>query len=71
MQGRERQMLKINKPSETCAICNRTLEDVGAKRIDAQSLKGVCLSTKYLKSGDKDYQHRIFKLSDDSGTIDC
>ncbi len=66
MNANTAQMTIVKIPSESCAICNRKLDEVGGKRIVAQNLRGICLSNKYLGGGNKDYPHQSFKLSDDS-----
>ena len=58
--------LSNRRPSSACAICNKTLETIGGKRIVGQQLRGIGLSKTYRGGGNKDYPHQSVKLSDDS-----
>jgi len=52
-------------PAERCAICEKSLAEIGGKRIVSQKLRGVCLSDRYQGGGNKDFPRQSFKLYDD------
>lgn len=60
-KGRENARL----PSDKCVLCEKRLEDVGGKRIIAQQLRGLMLSSKYMGGGNSDYPYQSCKLHDD------
>jgi len=55
---------KTLKPAHCCVICNKTLDEIGGRRLVTQQLRGITLSDKYLGGGNKDYPHQSFKLSE-------
>ena len=59
---------KTNKllPAPNCIFCNKSIEQIGGKRIVAQQLRGIKLSKKFQGGGNKDYPFQSFKLSDSS-----
>jgi hypothetical protein len=61
--------LKLKRPpAKTCIFCNKTLDEIGGKRLSAQQLRGVALSDKYKGGGNEDFPHQSVKLFDDSDT---
>jgi hypothetical protein len=57
---------KTLKPAHSCVICNKTLDQIGGRRLVAQQLRGITLSNKYQGGGNKDYSYKSFKFSEDS-----
>ena len=51
-------------PAERCAICRRTLEQVGGMRLIANKLRGICLSPEFKGGGNADYPYQSVKLDD-------
>ncbi len=51
-------------PAQKCVICQKTIEEVGGRRIVAQSFRGSGISKTYQGGGNKDYPYRSFKISD-------
>ena len=51
-------------PDDRCCVCEKSLEEVGGRRIIAQHLRGVVLSQKYRGGGNPDYPHKSFKIND-------
>jgi hypothetical protein len=49
-------------PSETCIFCDKTLDQIGGKRIIAQKFRGVGLMSQYQGGGNKDYPHQSVNL---------
>lgn len=49
-------------PAEHCVICEKSLEEIGGRRIVAQQVRGVFLSEKYLGGGDPDYPYQSFRM---------
>lgn len=54
-------------PAKTCIFCDKSLEEVGGKRLVAQKSKGVHLSNEYRGGGNPDYPFQSTKLFDDLG----
>jgi hypothetical protein len=44
-------------PAESCVFCNKTLKEVGGKRLIAQQLRGLVLTKKKHGGGNKDFPH--------------
>ena len=62
--------ITLKRPaSESCVFCNKTLDEVGGRRIVAQQLRGVSLSEKKMGGGNKDYPHRSLQLFDDCDDV--
>jgi len=55
-------------PADKCAICGKTIDEVGGARIVAQQARGVALSDKYLGGGNPERPYRSFRLDEDSNT---
>lgn len=51
-------------PSKTCVFCDKSIDEVGGKRLVAQKSKGISLSNEYKGGGNPDYPHQSVKLSD-------
>lgn len=49
-------------PAEACIFCNKTLKEVGGKRLIAQKLRGITLTNKKHGGGNKDFPHQCFEL---------
>lgn len=49
-------------PAENCAICNKSLDEVGGKRIVAQQILGIGLSTKRQGGGNAKYPYQSVQL---------
>lgn len=59
-------------PAETCVFCNKTLKEVGGKRLVAQRLRGVTLTNEKLGGGNKDFPRKCFELfSEPLVFMDC
>ena len=56
----------IRPPAKRCVFCNNTIQDIGGKRLVAQSLRGIVLSTTTHGGGTKDYPYQSIKLYDNS-----
>ena len=52
-------------PAKTCIFCDKSLEEVGGKRLVAQKLRGVSLSNQYKGGGNPDFPYQSVKLFDD------
>ncbi len=50
-------------PADRCVICQKSIDEIGGRRIIAQKLRGVCLSDKYRGGGNPDYPYRSFQIS--------
>ena len=56
-------------PSKCCVVCERSLEEVGGgKRVIAQQLRGLVISTRFKGGGDPDYPQQSFPLGDAEGS---
>ena len=53
----------VPSPASHCVICQKSLDEVGGKRIVAQQLRGVIISKEYRGGGNPDYPYRSFKIS--------
>ena len=49
-------------PAKTCVFCDKTLKEVGGKRLAAQKFRGVMLSKKRVGGGNKDCPHKCVAL---------
>jgi len=49
-------------PSDRCVICQKTIDDVGGKRIVSQKLRGIGLSKTHRGGGNPDYPYRSIKI---------
>lgn len=52
-------------PAKTCIFCDKSLEEVGGKRLAAQKLKGVKLSAECIGGGNPAFPYKSVKLFDD------
>lgn len=52
-------------PAKTCVFCNKSLNDIGGKRIIAQQLRGVALSKKKTGGGNINFPHQSVQLFSD------
>ena len=52
-------------PADACVFCNKTLSEIGGKRLIAQQIRGVTLTHKTHQSGDKDVVHLYTELFSD------
>ena len=57
---------KRHPPSETCVICEKSLEEIGGKRIIAQKPRGIIISNEYQDSNKGRYPRHSYELSDNS-----
>lgn len=55
----------IRPPSKKCIFCNKTIEEIGGKRLTAQKTRGICLSQKLQSESNNDYPRTYIKLFDD------
>lgn len=56
-------------PSENCVLCTKSIDEVGGKRIYAQSSRGIKLAERNLGGGSKEYPHRCIKLYEDRNIL--
>jgi hypothetical protein len=54
-------------PSKRCIFCNKTIEEIGGRRLIATGFKAVFLSEKYHGGGKPDYPFKSVKLDESSG----
>ncbi|WP_394754786.1 hypothetical protein [Crenothrix sp.] len=52
-------------PAKTCVFCDKSLEEVGGRRLVAQRIKGVKLSAECMGGGNPDFPYKSVKLFDD------
>ena len=50
-------------PADRCVICQKSIEEIGGRRIIGQHLRGVCLSDKYLGGGHPNFPYQRFHIS--------
>ena len=50
-------------PSDTCIICEKSLEEVGGERIIAQKTRGIIVSNECQESNKERYPRHSYKLS--------
>lgn len=58
--------IKLKRPpTEACVMCDKTLKEVGGKRLIAQQLRGVALTNKKRGGGNKNSPHKCLELFSD------
>jgi hypothetical protein len=50
-------------PFSHCVICQKSIEEIGGRRIIAQSMRGILFSNKPIGGGHKDHHYKSHKLS--------
>jgi hypothetical protein len=61
----EKQLIQspIFLPDSHCVICKKTIQEIGGRRIVAQQLRGIIISSKPIGGGNPDYPYKSHKLS--------
>lgn len=57
---------KKRKPSSHCLLCEKTIDEIGGKRIVVQKTLGTFSSKTYLGGGDPDFPELSIKMGDDN-----
>ena len=52
----------IRPPAKTCVFCDKSIKEVGGKRLVAQNFRGVMLSKTKVGGGNKDCPHKCIAL---------
>lgn len=55
-------------PADSCVLCQKTLDEIGGRRLTATGANLVHLSDKYRGGGDKRFPYQSVKLTDDGDT---
>lgn len=50
-------------PSPFCIICQKTIQEIGGRRIVAQQVRGILISSKPIGGGHRDHHYMSYKLS--------
>jgi hypothetical protein len=51
-------------PADTCIFCDKKIDEIGGRRIVAQKLRGIELSSKYRGGGNPEYPDQSIRLYD-------
>ncbi|MBU1566854.1 MAG: hypothetical protein KJ630_14680 [Proteobacteria bacterium] len=50
-------------PDSHCVICQKTIEEIGGRRLVAQQVRGILISNKPIGGGHRDHHYKSHKLS--------